>query len=83
MRISWSPPLSGPEITGYKIHYASNITNNWLVVDSPTTSAIISGLQSGDIYWVSVIALSYFPSSETEAIEIRLCKSNPIALLGT
>lgn len=76
MMVSWSPPLLGPAITGYRIHYASNITDNWLVVDSPTTSALISGLQSGDVYWVSAITLSYFPSSETEAIEIFLCKPN-------
>ena len=74
--VSWSPPSLEPEITGYRIHYASNISDNSLVVDSRTTSALISGLQSGDVYWVSAVALSYFPSSETEAIEIFLCKPN-------
>ena len=68
--------MLGPEITGYRVHYASNISDNWLVVDSQTTSALISGLQSGDVYWLSAVALSYFPSPETEAIEIFLCKPN-------
>ena len=81
IQVSWSPPLSGPHITGYNIHYTSNNTDNWLTVDSPTTSALIPGLQSGDIYRVSAVALSYFPSSETEAVEIFLCKPHPNIIL--
>ena len=79
LMISWSPPLSGPEVTGYRIRYVSNNTDTtWLMVEPQTTSALISGLQSGDIYWVSAIAMSYFPSIETEPIEIFLCKHDTL-----
>ena len=74
MRISWSPPTAGPEVTGYRILYVSNRTDSTLTVSESTTSVLVNGIQSGETYRVSAIALSYFPSIETDAIEIFICK---------
>ena len=74
MMISWSPPTAGPEVTGYMILYASDRTDSTLTVSESTTSVLVHGIQSGETYRVSAIALSYFPSIETDAIEIFICK---------
>lgn len=62
-------------MTGYQVLYESNeMESSTITVDSETTSVLISNLQSGENYRVSAIALSYFPSLETDPVDIFLCK---------
>ena len=73
--ISWEPPISGPEVSGYTILYAVvGMDPLEIRVDGATTSLLVDGLQSGETYQVSAFAHSFFPGMETDPVEIFLCK---------
>ena len=66
--VSWSPPTPLEDVTGYMIYYSGSdgrvgnvsISNGW------TDSYLLTGLQTGVKYSVSIVALSqHLPSNVT------------------
>ena len=58
VRVEWSQPPGGAEVTGYVVHYISGGSIRSEAVSSSSTSTTISGLTVGHTYTISVEALS-------------------------
>ena len=65
IRVSWSPPTPLGDTTGYRIYYSGGNSEN--VSDSSTNNSLLTGLQNGDSYTVSIVATSqhFFSGSVT------------------
>ena len=77
VRVEWSQPPGGANVTGYVIsYYDGSLTRN-LNVSATVTSATITGLSNTVSNFISVMALSeqpYLPGRSTWE-NIPLCKS--------
>ena len=72
LNVSWSPPTQLEDVTGYMIYYSgsdgkngtASVSNGW------TNSYLLTGLQTGVNYSVSIVALSqHLPSEVISATE--------------
>ena len=58
IRVSWTPPGSGPSVTGYRIYYQTEGNQGSVDVGTSTTEYTITSLVVNDTYNVSMVALS-------------------------
>ena len=86
IRVSWSP---SSDATGYRIDYDSSGGDSGSVTVSggSTDMETLTGLQNGDTYTISIVALSHLLPSESvlamdvglgrseHAVTVTLCKS--------
>ena len=77
--VSWSPSSNA---TGYRIDYDSSggDSGNMTVSGGSTDEYVLTGLQNGDTYTISIVATSHsYFSSDNVSIdeEVRLCKIFP------
>ena len=59
IRVSWSPPTPLGDTTGYKIYYSDiNSSDSLDVSGGSTDNYLLTGLQDGDNYTISIVASS-------------------------
>ena len=67
IRVSWSPPSTLGDTTGYRIDYTSS-DGSVTVSGGSTDNYLLTGLQNGDTYTIFIVATSSsFPSESVTA----------------
>ena len=62
-RVSWTPPASSANLTGYRIHYSGADDSGSIDVGASTTEVTIDNHTAGVIYTITMVALSpHLPS---------------------
>ena len=73
IRVSWSPPTPLGDTTGYRIYYSSGSSGSKGVSGGSTDNDLLTGLENGDIYTISIVATSqHLPSEQTTAVMVTL-----------
>ena len=75
VRASWRPPDPLRDATGYRIEYSSGVVCNGSVTirGSSTDNYLLTGLQNGAIYTISIVATSdQLPSESMVAVNAHL-----------
>ena len=76
IRVSWSPPTPLGDTTGYRIYYSGGSSGSVNVSDGSTDNYLLTGLQNGDIYTISIVTLATTSSqllpSDTVTVNIGL-----------
>ena len=75
IRVSWSPPTPLGDTTGYRIYYSGGSSGSVNVSDGSIDNYLLTGLQNGESYTISIVATSQHLPSDTLVINIPLCKS--------
>ena len=73
IRVSWSPPLG--DTTGYRIDYTSSdgSSDSETVSGGSTDNHLLTGLQNGNTYTISIVATSAFFPSESVTADMTVC----------
>ena len=75
IRVSWSPPTPLGDTTGYRIYYSGGSSGSEDVSDGSTDNYLLTGLQNGYIYTISIMATSqHLPSESIKVMNIGLGK---------
>ena len=79
IRVSWSPPTPLGNTTGYRIYYSGGSSGSEDVSDGSTDNYLLTGLQNGEIYTISIVAISqHLPSESIPAdMEVMLGEDTP------
>ena len=72
VRVSWSPPTPLGYTTGYRISYSGASSGSVDVSDGSTDNYLLTGLQSGASYTISIVGTSQHLSSERVEVNIGL-----------
>ena len=78
IRVSWSPPTPLEDTTGYRIYYSGGGSSGSKdVSDGSTDNDLLSGLQNGGIYTISIVTLAtassqLLPSERETVMDIGL-----------
>ena len=77
IRVSWSPPTPLGDTTGYRIYYSdSNSSDSMDVSGGSIDNYLLTGLQNGNIFNVSVVATSqHLTNFQLRKSEIIMCKN--------
>ena len=70
IRVSWSPPTSLGDTTGYRIYYSGGSNGSEDVSNGLTNTYTLIGLQNGESYTISIIATSQHLPSESVAVDM-------------
>ena len=62
IRVSWSPPTPLGDTNGYRIYYSDSGSVN--INGGSTNNYLLTGLQNGDTYTISIVATSQHFFSE-------------------
>ena len=63
IRVSWSPPVSGASVTGYRIYYQTEGDQGSVDVGASATQHVLSGLRYGFSYAITIVTVSpHIPS---------------------
>ena len=74
IRVSWSPPTPLGDTTGYRIYYSDGSSED--VSGGSTDNYLLTGLQNGDSYTISILATSQHFFSDIFAFqEVTLSKT--------
>ena len=66
IRVSWSPPTPLGDTSGYRIYYSDGDSSGYVHVSGGSTgNYLLTGLQNGDIYTISIVATSQHVPSES------------------
>ena len=75
VRVSWSPPSPLGDTTGYRISYSGGSSGSEDVSDGSTDNYLLTGLQSGASYTISIVGTSlHFNSDAIQVMNIGLGK---------
>ena len=74
VRMSWSPPTPLGDTTGYRIYYSGYNSGYVNVTGGSTDNYLLTGLQNGSIYTISLVATSLHLSSAAIDQEVILCE---------
>ena len=74
VRVSWSPPTPLGDTTGYRIYYSGGSSGSVDVSGGSTDNHLVTGLQSGAAYTITLVATSQHLPSERIATIIELGK---------
>ena len=79
IRVSWSPPTSLGDTTGYRIYYSDSGSSDSVDVSGGSTdNYLLTGLVMGATYTISIEATSqHLPNGRVETI-ITLCKMKTV-----
>ena len=72
VRVSWSPPTPLGDTTGYRIYYSGGSSGSVDVSGGSTDNHLVTGLQSGAGYNITLVGTSQHLSSEGIEIAIKL-----------
>ena len=77
IRVSWSPPTPLGDTTGYRIYYSGGSSGSVNVSDGSTDNYLLTGLQNGDTYNISIVGVSqHFTSNAAIVLDITLGKND-------
>ena len=69
--VSWSPPTPLGDTTGYRIYYNDSDSSDSVDVSGGSTdNYLLTGLQNGESYTISIVATSEHFSSESVTIDM-------------
>ena len=68
IRVSWSPPTPLGDTTGYRIYYSGGSSGS---VDVSDDNYLLTGLQNGESYTISIVAISQHLPSESLATDME------------
>ena len=67
IRVSWTPPTPLGDTTGYRIYYSGGSNGSVNVSGGSTEHHLLTGLQNGASYTISIVGTSeHFPSEEVD-----------------
>ena len=72
VRVSWSPPTPLGDTTGYRIYYSGGSSGSVDVSDGSTDSYLLTGLQNGESYTISIVATSQHLPSESVVADMEV-----------
>ena len=72
IRVSWSPPTPLGDTTGYRIYYSGGSSGSVNVSDGSTDNYLLTGLQNGESYTISIVATSQHLPSESIAADMEV-----------
>ena len=72
IRVSWRPPTPLGDTTGYRIYYSGGSSGNEDVSDYSIDKYLLTGLQNGEIYTISIMATSQHLPSESIAADMEV-----------
>ena len=72
VRLSWSPPAPLGDTTGYRISYSGGSSGSVDVSDGSTDNYLLTGLQNGVSYTISIAGISQHIASEVVEADIKL-----------
>ena len=71
--MSWTPPASLANLTGYRIYYSGANDSGSVDVGASTTEVVIDNRTAGVTYTITMVALSpHLPSREVGPVNILL-----------
>ena len=73
IRVSWSPPTPLGDTTGYRIYYSGGSSGSMDVSDGSTNNYLLTGLQNGESYTISIVATSQHLPSESVTTGMKSC----------
>ena len=74
IRVSWSPPTPLGDTTGYRIYYSDSDSSDSVDVSGGSTdNYLLTGLQNGEKYTISIMATSEHFDNATDTIQINIC----------
>ena len=64
IRVTWTPPSSGPTVTGYRVYYQTEENQESVEVGASVTEYTITGSANTSRYIIALVAVSnYLPSA--------------------
>ena len=72
IRVSWSPPTPVGDTTGYRIYYSGGSSGSVNVSGGFTDNYLLTGLQNGQSYTISIVATSQHLPSESVTTGIKV-----------
>ena len=72
VRVSWTPPTPLGDTTGYRIYYSGGSSGSDDVSDGSTENYLLTGLQNGQSYTISIVATSQHLPNEIAAEMVML-----------
>ena len=72
IRVSWSPPTSPGDTTGYRIYYNGGSSGSEDVSGGSTDSYLLTGLQNGESYTIMIVGTSQHLPSERVAVNMEV-----------
>ena len=72
IQVSWSPPTPLGDTTGYRIYYSGGSNGSEDVSDGSTDNYLLTGLQNGESYNVSIVATSQHLPTESLTVMVDL-----------
>ena len=72
IQVSWSPPTPLGDTTGYRIYYSGGSSGSVIVSGGSTDNYLLTGLQNGESYTISIVATSQHLPSESVVHNIAL-----------
>ena len=81
IRVSWSPPTPLGDTTGYRIYYSDSDSSDSVDVSGGSTdNYLLTGLQNGEKYTISIVATSQHLPSESVTGNIEVCLGENIIM---
>ena len=72
VQVSWSPPVPLGDTTGYRISYSGGSSGSVAVSDDSIHNYLLTGLQNGASYTISIVGTSQHIASEVVEVDIGL-----------
>ena len=73
IRVSWSPPTPLGDTTGYRIYYSDSDSSDSVDVSGGSTdNYLLTGLQNGGSYTISIVATSAHFPSESVTLDMNI-----------
>ena len=72
IQVSWNPPTSLGDTTGYRIYYSGGSSGSVNVSDGSTDNYLLTGLQNGETYTISIVATSQHLPSESVVADMEV-----------
>ena len=73
VRVSWSPPSPLGDTAGYRISYSGGSSGSVDVSDGSTDNYLLTGLQNGAFYSISIVGTSQHLPSQALSTELGKC----------
>ena len=82
-RVTWTPPASSANLTGYRIYYSGANDSGSMDVGASTTNITIDSRITGVTYTITMVALSpHLPSPVIGPVSVTLGENNLHAFNG-
>ena len=72
IRVSWTPPTPPGDTAGYRIHYNGGSSGSVDVSGGSTDNYLLTGLQNGASYTMSIVGTSRHFFSEEVEVDVSL-----------